>query len=357
VYSSWKNQKHFLLSMKYLLIFKLYKMQRDQYLKIMRQFFNEVQNRLPKGKGMGSELGNLLGKSENTIYRKVRGEIGIPLEEYIKLVQHFGLELPIFNEKESLQFNRVLQFNEFSKIENSLFHLKTWLQNIAIHENDQLSIISPSLHPIHFFACPSLQPLLFWHWKGLHSQKHIDEIKRSFRFPQDFRKPMESIYYSFQKLPVSEYLSNNSIKIYLKRIERAHLLGIASTKDSLHMLEELEKVVLSIYQEAENSSVNFQRNYKLYFVDEANPQSLLIQNEKDDIKSALVGSSRGLYMETSSVAYCKSLVQSVIDIKENSVLISSSSKRYRMDLFDNYDNQIQSCRSSISKASAKIKAI
>ena len=72
----------------------------------MLDFFHQVHTRLPKGRGMGAELGDLLGKSENTIYRKVRGEIGIHVQEYIAIARHFGVELPLFKAQKNMCFSK-----------------------------------------------------------------------------------------------------------------------------------------------------------------------------------------------------------------------------------------------------------
>lgn len=82
---------------------------------IQIQFFQHVKNLLPPYKSLVDEVSDLLEISNDSAYRRIRGEKFIDLEEIKKIGQHFNVSLDqIFN----LQTNAIVfhgKLNSFTK--------------------------------------------------------------------------------------------------------------------------------------------------------------------------------------------------------------------------------------------------
>lgn len=327
-------------------------MKRENYLSIMRHFFDQVNSRLPKGKGMGSELGDLLGKSENTIYRKVRGEIGIPVEEYIMIARHFGIELPIFDDQKNMRFSKNLLFKDPEQTEIAFRHFQYWLNRIEFNEKGKLFLVSPELNPIHFINNKDLLPLLLWEWQGLHKFNSFQEMERSQRFPYNSHVAKRTISKLTQGLSITEFLHMDSFRIHTQRIEKALDLEYISSSDALNILEGLKTLSKKIELTAQNSQSEKGLPYHLYLLDENCSYKLFIHEEKGNINSVLLGTGRGNYMESDSLAYCDTVQPIVSELKENGSLISGCNRNYRTDFFKKVRQHIQKVQKRIQSDAA-----
>jgi hypothetical protein len=68
-------------------------MEQDDYQNRLQDFIKRLQRAIPKGSNLPKEIGYLLNKSPNTIQRKMRGKINIPLDEYLKIAWKFGVTI------------------------------------------------------------------------------------------------------------------------------------------------------------------------------------------------------------------------------------------------------------------------
>lgn len=68
-------------------------MENDDYQNRLDDFIKRLQRAIPKGSNLPKEIGALLNKSPNTIQRKMRGKINIPLDEYLKIAWKFGVTI------------------------------------------------------------------------------------------------------------------------------------------------------------------------------------------------------------------------------------------------------------------------
>lgn len=328
-------------------------MKREEYLHVIRLYFNQIQLRIPEGKGMGAELGNLLGKSENTIYRKVRGEIGIPIEEYITMARAYGIELPIFGEQNGmLRFSHILQLNRQAAIASGLRQLMLWMNEILVERRTEfgsLCLMGSGISPMHFISDQKLLPLLLWDWVGIYGFRNYSEMTKYLRFPQDSRQQLQSLGYLFHELSFSEYLCSDSLRIHLWRIEKSLQLGILTKSETLALFSAFSQFVDEYFETAEHGETKKGIPVEIYLADENRSQTLLLHLRENEIESAIMNSGHGIYLHTESMAYCNALLQDYHTTRDNSTMISKSGRKIRLELYDQYKRQLKATLKKIEE--------
>lgn len=315
-------------------------MKREHYLSVMRDFFHQVHTRLPKGRGMGAELGDLLGKSENTIYRKVRGEIGIPVEEYIAIARHFGVELPLFEDQKNMRFSKSYNFNQPTEAQKAYQDLRFWLNRITHDPDAQLMVISPHLSPLHFLDDRHIKALLLWEWVGQYRYSSFEDMVKSQHFPYNFIKLQQQLLSSLRRCPLTEFLHKDSLNIHLSRIGRAIRSNFIGKEEADSILNALSTHLSDMERCAEKGSNAMGERYNLYLLDEQCAHSLFLHYSVDQVNGVMLGTGRGNYLETDSSYYCETVIPILTDLKENSSIISGCNKTQRTNLFRHYQMQI-----------------
>ena len=328
-------------------------MKREEYLRVLRVYFDQIQLRIPEGKGIGAELGNLLGKSENTIYRKIRGEIGIPIEEYITMARCYGIELPIFGEQNGmLRFSHILQLNRQAAMASGLRQLTLWFNEIHSErrtESGNLCLMGAGLSSLHFISNPKLLPLLLWDWVGIYGFRNYSEMTKYLRFPQDSRQSLQSLGYLFSELSTTEYLSQDSLRIHLWRIEKSMQLGILTKSETVELFSAFTEFVDEYFETAEHGESKKGIPVEIFFADENRAQTLMLHLRENEIESAIMNSGHGIYLHTESMAYCNALLQDYLTTRDNSTMISKSGRKIRLELYGLYKNQLKATSKKIEE--------
>lgn len=328
-------------------------MKREEYLRVLRVYFDQIQLRIPEGKGIGAELGSLLGKSENTIYRKIRGEIGIPIEEYITMARAYGIELPIFGEQNGmLRFSHILQLNRQAAMASGLRQLTLWLNEIHSErrtESGSLCLMGSGLSSLHFISNPKLHPLLLWDWVGIYGFRNYSEMAKYLRFPHDSRQSLQSLGYLFTELSLTEYLSQDSLRIHLWRIEKSMQLGILNKSETLELFTAFGEYVDEYFETAEHGESKKGIPVEIFLADENRAQTLMLHLRENEIESAIMNSGHGIYLHTESMAYCNALLQDYRTTRDNSTMISKSGRKIRLELYELYKNQLKATSKKIEE--------
>ncbi|CAI8308732.1 MAG: Uncharacterised protein [Flavobacteriia bacterium] len=327
-------------------------MKREHYLSIMRDFFHQVHTRLPKGRGMGAELGDLLGKSENTIYRKVRGEIGIPVEEYIVIARHFGVELPLFEDQKNMRFSRNCNFSQPTEAQKAYQDLRFWLNRITHDSDAQLIVISPYLSPLHFLNDRNIKALLLWEWIGQFRFSSYEDMMKSQHFPYNFDQLQSQLLSTLRRCPITEFLHKDGLKIHLARIGKAIKAHFISTEDATAILNALAGHLSDMERSAEKGSNALGQRYNLYLLDEQCAHSLFLHYSSGHVNGVMLNTGRGNFLETDSSNYCETVLPILTDLKENSSIISGCNKTQRTELFQHYRMQINKMKRGLKAKAA-----
>src|SRR5438046_4320214 len=92
---------------------------------LQKRFFSQLKSRLPQHLSMVDEVAELLNISNDSSYRRIRGEKSISLEEIQKLCSHFKLSL---DQLLSIDGDTTLFYGQWADYRN--FNFETYLSDM-----------------------------------------------------------------------------------------------------------------------------------------------------------------------------------------------------------------------------------
>lgn len=228
-----------------------------QQASVQSEFFNQIRAEIPANLSFVDEVAEILGISNDSAYRRIRGEKAISFDEIAKLSRHFKISVDaLLNVKSDSYVFR-------GKLANTQDHiLDKWLENVLgqfefmrTNENCKLYYLAKDLPLPHFFHIPELAAFKFFFWQK--SILQYDELRGS-RFEigqidQSCRKLSEQIVTAYNQVPTVEVWNAESINSTIRQIEFYRDSGMFGSKSEvLVMWDILMDLVNHLEKQAEN---------------------------------------------------------------------------------------------------------
>lgn len=219
-------------------------------------FFQHIKNCLPPYVSLADEISEQLNISNDSAYRRIRGEKPISLEEIGKLARHYKLSLDKFLHLESNSFI----FNGHIT-NNSDFTYEKWLETDRVHleqicqfPQKHFYILAKEIPFLYYFYIPELAAFKSYFFKK--SIIHYDEMRGvKFSLDDDYSTIFETakkIANAYSRIPSTEIWHEENITSTLKQLEFYRLTGnIRSQKDALRVADKIQELLDHIEMQAE----------------------------------------------------------------------------------------------------------
>lgn len=219
-------------------------------------FFQHIKNMLPPHVSLVDDIADKLNISNDSAYRRIRGEKPIMLEEVSKLARHYKLSLDKFLhlENDSFIFN--------GKIANdSDYSYEKWLDTDVAHLEQILKFPQKHLYFLakeipfpYYFYIPEIAAFKSYFFKK--SIINYDQMRGiKFSLDDDYNNIFSAahkIAAAYSKIPGTEIWHEENITSTLKQIEFYKITGnIKSDNDAFIILDKLEKLLAHIEMQAE----------------------------------------------------------------------------------------------------------
>ena len=205
---------------------------------IQKQFFGYLKSTLPKHISLPDTMGEILGLSQDSVYRRIRGEKPITLDEIKLLCEHFHISLDqvlqiknntIVFQAPGLEAGEV-DFNHYLK---GLLH---WLNNINSHEKREMLYLAKDIPIFHFFHFPELAAFKTFFWKKsiLSLPDYRDAVFSLDKFSatEDYDVGQQIIK-AYNELPSSEIWNFESINSTVRQVEYYRDAGLFANKEDV----------------------------------------------------------------------------------------------------------------------------
>ncbi len=130
-------------------------------------FFNHIKSTLPPHLSMVDEIADLLEISNDSAYRRIRGEKPIGLDEIQKLCKHYKVSLD-----QLLQLNSDTVIFSANLGDSMLYNLKNYLEGILMNltlirslPGSQYYCFNKDIPMFYFMQFPVLAAFKFFFWK------------------------------------------------------------------------------------------------------------------------------------------------------------------------------------------------
>jgi hypothetical protein len=190
---------------------------------IQNEIFNDIKNRLPDNISLVNEVADLLNISNDSVYRRIRGEKGLSLNEVKIICSHFKISL---DNLLALNSNSFMFYGNL--IDKSSFDFDTYLSDILsnlnkvsqIKEND-FYFEAKDVPPFHYFLYSHLACFKLFFWQKL-VLPESDTRLRLFdpsEYEDIFNKTCRLIADVYTKIPSIEIWHSETINSTLRQIE------------------------------------------------------------------------------------------------------------------------------------------
>ena len=329
---------------------------------IQTRFLNAIKQMLPASTSLVSELSDLLQVSNDSAYRRIRGETLLSLDEIAKICQHFKFSLDsLFNiDVGTVTFN----YKMLKGIEQYKEYLESIVKDltmIAESEDSEIVYAATDIPLFHHFRYPKLTAFKMFYWlRAVVNDPELVNERFSFNIiSQELIELGRKVYDLYSIIPSNELWTNATITSNLKQIEYFWDSGVfMSQNDALDICNELREEISFIQRQAElKSKVIFsdqvksghEDNFLLHVSDiEIGNNCILVRMNK--FKGVYISHQTFNKLFTTNTWFTEETSLWLSGIIQKSTLISGVAEKIRYQFFRDILKQIDKLVAKISNA-------
>ena len=325
---------------------------------IQQEFFQLVKQRLPIHESLVTQVADLLELSQDSAYRRIRGEKPISFEELQVLSKHF--KISIDNLLHLKTTNYIFRDNSIEK-ENYDFndHLDYHIQNmmqIKTARSSEIIFYSRDTAIFYFYQVPELLAFKYFYWMHtVFGDPAFSRIKFSLEdHIQKFEKKGKKAAGLFTTINSTEIWSAETLTLTLKQIQYYKEMDLFKNVSDVDVLYEkllalIDHIELQadvgkkfLYmQSADDSSGDFTLYVNEYMLGGNN---ILIRS--DDTWFAFINHSILNYLGTRNETYCNVLLKRIREVIKKSDLVSLTGEKLRRRFFNQLRKKVAFCRNN-----------
>ena len=324
-------------------------------------FISKIRELLGPNFSLVDELADLLQVSNDSAYRRIRGETMLTIDEVIVICNHFKISFDMFSNlsSDSVTF----KYNPlFSQEVNILKYFNSLLQDvekITRANNKLLTWVAIDIPIFHHFTFPELAAFKFFYWlKSVSNVKSMEGKKfDSNVLSKELLAIGRQILEAYNKMPSIEIVSDSIADSILKQIEYCWLSGEFVSKDqALLICNQLTDEINHIKNQAElsskfsydNKSPIHENTFQLYHSEIELGNNTILANVENNLSVYL---SHHTYnsLVTQNASFCNETQQWIDQVIRKSSLISGVGEKQRHMYFKKIHKKIDELRNMIEK--------
>ena len=312
---------------------------------LQQVFFQHIKSRLPAHLALVDEVADVLSISNDSAYRRIRGEKPLSFEEVQKLGHKFQISLDsVLN----IDSNSTVFFGSW--VDKESFDFEKYLNDMLLQLQVMLKTPGCRMYyeakdipPFHHFQFPELAAFKYFFWMRtiLQYPEYTKMDFESHNLLESLQKTGQQIIETYNQIPSVEIWSVETLNSSLRQIEYYKDSGVFKKKDTvLHLYNQLEQLILHIEDQAEKG-VKFQMGhnadhalaeYQLFFNEVILGHNTIMADAGED-KTVFINHGVLNYMITRDKRFCEYTKKSLENIMRKSSLISSVSEKERNRFF------------------------
>lgn len=312
---------------------------------LQQELFQVIKSNIPDHLSTTEEIAKVLDVSVDSVYRRMRGEKTISLDELHLLCSHYKISL---DQLMRIQTGSFLFQGNLQNEKN--FRYEAWLGSILSNltfynsfSEKEFYWLGKDINTLHLFLFREIAAFKYFFWsKTIFNSPSLANARFNFNcYSDQMWETAKKICAGYNQLPSVELWNVENINIAIRQIEFYRDGGIFETdKDALRLYEVWEKVIDHVEKQAERGykfeygdpEMKPTSQYRVYFneVILGDNSMLLILN---GAKVAIIVHTTNNYMTTRDLNFSENLYQHMQGIMRRSTLISSVSEKERSKFF------------------------
>lgn len=301
---------------------------------IQDRFFQKIKQILPANYALADELADVLNLSKDSVYRRLRGETSLSLEEVLTICQHYKITFESIANPNAVTFEFKEINPDVESFHQYLIRLLGDLKRIKSLENSEILYAAEDIPVFHHFNHPLLTSFKLFYW--MRSVMNVKELEGQRFNPKHLPPEMidlaKEIYQTYLGIPGVEIWTEETLSSTLKQIEYYWEAGLFESKEiAVEVCEDFITELHEIQRLCEKGSKN-NVAFRFYIND------IMIGNNCILIKA---GGNKYTYLSHHSFNFMlttdynfSNQTEIWLDgMMQKSMLISSVSEKYRNKFF------------------------
>lgn len=327
------------------------------------RFFEKLKQTVPANISLANEIADVLEISADGVYRRMRGESILSMDELVKLCRHYKIQPDVIVSSDdatsaTFQFRKMIQ--DESGFEDYLKNIYSDLQRINASNPKQIIYAASDIPIFHQFYLPEYAAFkMYWWQKAILNLSSVEGKKfNPSEIRKDFSETCKRITELYMRIPSVEIWHNDTISSNLTMLEFAWESGWFDSKEKAFLIcDSLSKILISLEKQAEKSSkfINEEKwaenegNFTMY-------QSEVILTNNHILVNA--GSARVVYlshntfntMATINKVFCDETEAWLKNLMKKSVQISGMAEKQRHKFFKTAHEKVSAVLARISSS-------
>ena len=324
-------------------------------------FFQHIKSVLPSNISLVDDVAELLNISQDSAYRRIRGEKQINFDEIQLLCKHYHIS---FDRLMDVHSDCTVFYGKNIDEGNFVFenYLKEILINLKQFRNANYKMLYYEAQDIplfyHFqFAELAAFKYFFWMKSVYYYPAYAKMYFEDCEFKDILINTGKEIIQVYNDIPSAELWVHETVNSSIRQIEYYTHTGVIKHKDTIALLYfQLEQLIEHIREQAEHGEKYLigaqpkgnKNNYQLYY-NEVYLGHNAITVETDGVITSFVNHAVLNFMFTHDDSFCQYSKRAMERNMKKSVLISTVSEKERNQFFNKLMENIRKSKSEILK--------
>ncbi|MEA2042282.1 MAG: hypothetical protein U9N85_06985 [Bacteroidota bacterium] len=315
---------------------------------IQLRLFEYIKKMLPENRSLADDLADVLNLSYDSVYRRLRGNTSLDIEEVGVLCSHYGISFDSFTGDSN---NAVFRYNKLDTYKGFEYYLSSILDDmkrIYASENNEIIYAAIDVPIFHHFKYPELSAFKMFYWmKAVVDIPEMEEKKFSIEHvsPQ-YAELGKAIYDIYTRIPSIEIWTKETINSLVKQIEFFWDSGhFETTEDALKVCEQAKLEIQTLKDQAKAGNKLMQENgaqenaFTLYHCDiEIGNNCIYTKRAESDLVYLSVHTFNKII--TGNPEFVKDSAVWLNNLIKKSTLISGVSEKSRYKFFKSVDTKL-----------------
>ena len=311
-----------------------------------KRFLDEVKRKIPGNISLAEVIADDLNISNDSAYRRIRGDTHLTLAECTVLCNKYNVSLDSLfeNSASHIMFNyRAINQDTFT-FESYFRSILENLETIKQFEEKEMIFAENDILPFHLFKFEGLAAFKLFFWmSNIH---HFPQFENTSFNINNFSKELlgyaKQVWESYVSIPSIEIWSDENINVTLRQIEFIYDCGKFNSKDvAMQLYEELKEVILHIQKQADRgykylygkeNAIGDDKNFQLYY-NEVTIMDTTVLIKMGDTRMVLLGHNVVDILTTADPLFCEHTHRILDKIIKNATLISVVGEKVRKRFF------------------------
>ena len=322
-------------------------MEEKQHLQI--RFFDRIKQAVPSGVSLVDDVSEVLNISNDSVYRRLRNETSITVDEVATLCNHYGISFDLFAKNSDTIAFGYDEMGSASGFKHYLESLLDDMRRIKKAENGQIIWAAIDVPIFHHFNYPLLSAFKMFYWmKAIVDVPFLAKEKFSPKLiSEELSNLGKQIYKTYCEIPVIEIWTDETINGLLKQIEFFWDSGNFNSKeDAIAVCEDAKNELNTIMKQAEMSNQLLtgnekgKTNYKMYQCDIEIGNNCIFTRQTD-IETVYLSVHTFNKIKTTNKTFVGQTNVWLDNLMKKSTLISGVSQKNRYRFFKKAKQKIE----------------